>query len=69
MTLLDCVLTFSDIKQLGNGIVLSVPLLDQVYRLPPLPPTFPEFDELMNAWLEISGVLTGLAGRKLGALL
>ena len=25
--------------------VLSVPLLNQVYRLPPLPPTSPEIDE------------------------
>ena len=29
----------------NSSNVLSVSLLDQVYRLPPLPPTPPEFDE------------------------
>ena len=37
--------------------VLSVPLANQVYRLPPLPPTLPALDELMGCWLQ--GVVDG----------
>jgi len=36
--------------------VLSVPLANQVYRLPPLPPTPPGLEDLSMQWLE-GGVL------------
>jgi len=35
--------------------VLSVPLANQVYRLPPLPPTPPGLEELSMQWLEEGG--------------